>query len=406
GGGGGGVCRGARGRAAGAPPAGGAGRGGGESAPPPGAGGLPPADAAALAVLSGRPTADRRPLAVHPRPGSVPLFSTRSMAWVDGPDLDAGHWLPDASQEPAVPVGELAEALAGSGFGAYVEVGPGPVLATALAQALEAGESGAGRDGAPVVTATLRERETGIRAFTSALAALHVRGVAVDWAAVLGAGHRVDLPTYAFQRQRYWPQPSARQAAPEARAADPGSPDEQRFWSALAEQDMAALTEVLGAGEPLREDMPLSAVLARFSAWRRDSVAPDGEPQPDGPPGAAGGDEGAGADSPDAATADWRQRLAEVSPAEQQKLLSGLVREEIAAMLGYGSSDSVPQYGDVFELGMTSMSAVQLRERMNELTGLTLPEGFVYDLYMPEAIAEFLLGELTAALREGTPEDR
>ena len=29
-------------------------------------------------------------------------------------------------------------------------------------------------------------------------------GVPVDWSPVLAGGNRVDLPTYAFQRDRYW----------------------------------------------------------------------------------------------------------------------------------------------------------------------------------------------------------
>ncbi|MFF3277346.1 SDR family NAD(P)-dependent oxidoreductase [Streptomyces chrestomyceticus] len=386
-------------RSAGVHPAAVAGHGVGEIAAAQVAGVLTTADAARLAVLCGGTPAG--PGVVQPRPGTVPLYSTRSMDWVDGAELNADHWLPYPGQEPPVPVRELAEALAGAGLGAYVEVGPEPVLATALTQALQAEGSGADRDGAPVVTATLRRGELGLRAFTSALATLHVRGVTVDWAAVLGGGRRVDLPTYAFQRERYWPQPPARTAA-EAPAAGSLSPDEQRLWSALAEQDMSALSEVLGTGTPLREDMPLGEVLAYVAAWRRERTASDGTAETD----AAGTAEGTAPEGAHGAGADWRQRLAEVGPAQQQELLSALVREEIAAMLGYGSVDSVPQYGDVFELGMTSMSAVQLRLRMNELTGLTLPEGFVYDLYMPEAIAEYLLGELTVALRAGTPEDR
>nr|WP_241268971.1 type I polyketide synthase [Streptomyces chrestomyceticus] len=386
-------------RSAGVHPAAVAGHGVGEIAAAQVAGVLTTAEAARLAVLCGGTPAG--PGAVQPRPGTVPLYSTRSMDWVDGAELEAEHWLPYPGQEPPVPVRELAEALAGAGLGAYVEVGPEPVLATALTQALQAEGSGADRAGAPVVTGALRRGELGLRAFTSALAALHVRGVTVDWAAVLGGGRRVDLPTYAFQRERYWPQPPARTAA-EAPAAGSLSPDEQRLWSALAEQDMSALSEVLGTGTPLREDMPLGEVLAYVAAWRRERTAPDGTAET----GAAGTAEGTAPEGAHGAGADWRQRLAEVGPAQQQELLSALVREEIAAMLGYGSVDSVPQYGDVFELGMTSMSAVQLRLRMNELTGLTLPEGFVYDLYMPEAIAEYLLGELTVALREGTPEDR
>jgi acyl transferase domain-containing protein len=383
-----------------------AGHGVGEIAAAQVAGVLTAEEAAELAARPGD-----RPAAVRQRAGTVPLFSTRAMDWVDAAALDGGHWLPDPQQEPALPAEALAQALVAAGYGAYVEVGPDPQVTAALAQAAAAVERGAGdREGAPVVIATLRGEESGLRTFTSALAALYVRGVSVDWAAVLGGGRRVDLPTYAFQRQRYWPQPPAATAAPAApapSAAGAAAPDEQRFWAALAAQDMTALTELLGAGEPLRADMPLGAVLERLAAWRRESAA-DAPAGPSGSPVGTPADDagGAGEQGAPEGGAHWRQRLAEVTPAERQELLSELVRQEIAVLLGYDTCDAVPQYADVFELGMTSMSAVQLRERMNELTGLTLPEGFVYDLYMPEAIAEFLLGELAAALREGTPEDR
>ena len=94
--------------------------------------------------------------------------------------------------------------MAGLGVTAFVEVSPHPVLVTGIGQTLAElpGPSKA------VVTGTLRRGEGGLRRFGLSLAQLHVRGVAVDWSRwFTGVGARpVELPTYAFQHQRYWPQ--------------------------------------------------------------------------------------------------------------------------------------------------------------------------------------------------------
>ncbi|MBW8487754.1 type I polyketide synthase [Actinomadura parmotrematis] len=68
-----------------------------------------------------------------------------------------------------------------------------------------------------MVTGTLRRDDGGLRRFLLSLAELHVRGVAVDWAAVFaGTDPRpVALPTYAFQRERYWLSPAGAAAGPE-----------------------------------------------------------------------------------------------------------------------------------------------------------------------------------------------
>ncbi|MFF1561726.1 SDR family NAD(P)-dependent oxidoreductase, partial [Streptomyces sp. NPDC058279] len=93
----------------------------------------------------------------------------------------------------------------------------------------------------------------------------YVRGVSVDWEAVFaGSGaRRVDLPTYAFQSQRFWPE-----AAPvEAPVVSGQSAVDARFWEAVEREDLAALTSELA----VEEDEALTALLPALSSWRRRS---------------------------------------------------------------------------------------------------------------------------------------
>ncbi|GAB2825483.1 hypothetical protein GCM10022221_24460 [Actinocorallia aurea] len=80
------------------------------------------------------------------------------------------------------------------GVTALLELGPDATL-TALAR-----ES----TDVPVIVPALRKDRPEAGSFLAALAELHVAGVAVDWAAVHGDGPRADLPTYPFQRERFW----------------------------------------------------------------------------------------------------------------------------------------------------------------------------------------------------------
>ena len=83
----------------------------------------------------------------------------------------------------------------------FIEVSPHPVLTGAVTAILD--EAGL----EAVVAGTLRRDDGGPARFLASLGEVFTRGIPVDWAAVLPAGQRVDLPTYAFQRQRYWPRP-------------------------------------------------------------------------------------------------------------------------------------------------------------------------------------------------------
>ncbi|MEU5053202.1 SDR family NAD(P)-dependent oxidoreductase [Streptomyces sp. NPDC021096] len=103
----------------------------------------------------------------------------------------------------AVRFADGVQTLADAGATAFLEVGPDGVLAAMAQQSLDDHEA--------VVVPALRKDRPEETSLLTALARLHVAGVDVDWSALFtGTGaRRVDLPTYAFQHERYWPRPAA-----------------------------------------------------------------------------------------------------------------------------------------------------------------------------------------------------
>ena len=135
---------------------------------------------------------------LEPCPAKVPFFSTVTADWLDTTALDAEYWYTNLRR--TVRFEEAVRALAAQGFGCFVEASPHPVLTIGVEQTLDSAGAEA------VVTGTLRRTEGGLARFHRSAAEAFTAGAAVAWeAAFPGDGGRfVDLPTYAFQRQRYW----------------------------------------------------------------------------------------------------------------------------------------------------------------------------------------------------------
>ncbi|MFD4628497.1 SDR family NAD(P)-dependent oxidoreductase [Streptomyces sp. NPDC058473] len=126
--------------------------------------------------------------------------------------------------------------LDGQNVARYVELGPDPVLATMVQDCLpdravptddteadtDTGTgtgTGTAEEAAPVVTAVLRAGHDETRTLLSAVAALHTDGHTADFTSLVPAGAaQLPLPTYRFQRRRYWR--TTPDAAAPARAAD------------------------------------------------------------------------------------------------------------------------------------------------------------------------------------------
>ncbi|AOR31546.1 modular polyketide synthase [Streptomyces fodineus] len=167
---------------------------------------------------------------LSPRRSPVEFHSTVTGGLLDTPVLDGPYWYDNLRS--TVRFGEVVENLMRDGGGVFVEVSPHPVLAVAMGEIADALAA------SPVMVGTLHRSDGSASSILTSLAELHVRGVPVNWEAVFAADRprRIGLPTYAFQRQRYWltapddtgtpnTDPAAREDGPGARAgtADLGS---------------------------------------------------------------------------------------------------------------------------------------------------------------------------------------
>ncbi|RKS10383.1 acyl transferase domain-containing protein [Nocardiopsis sp. Huas11] len=86
--------------------------------------------------------------------------------------------------------------------------------------------------------------------------------------------------------------------------------------------------------------------------------------------------EGAGPDQ--AVTGGLEARLSGLGRDARRRALTEHVRREVAAILGYASGDELDDDRGYKELGMDSVTAIELRNRMSALTGLRLPAGLAY----------------------------
>ncbi|WP_308190164.1 type I polyketide synthase [Streptomyces aculeolatus] len=191
---------------------------------------------------------------ISPATGEVTFFSTVTGTEVDTATLDADYWYRNLRH--TVEFQPVVEALAAQGFGAFIEASPHPVLTAAVQDTLSNGPS--------AVVGTLRRDDGGPDRFLASLAEAHANGVAADWEKVFAGAphHRLELPTYAFQRQRYWlEEPATRAAATDLESAE--------FWQAVESGDLESLAATLELNGDLGTHTSLGAIVPALSAWRR-----------------------------------------------------------------------------------------------------------------------------------------
>ncbi|MFE5796135.1 SDR family NAD(P)-dependent oxidoreductase [Streptomyces sp. NPDC056503] len=110
------------------------------------------------------------------------------------------------------------------------------------------------------------------------------------------------------------------------------------------------------------------------------------------PPRRTRGSGGGGADG-------LLDRWGALSEERRREALLDLVRDRVAAVLGHGSGARVAAERPFKELGFDSLTAVQLRNELNQVTGVRLPASLIYDHPSCAAVADRLLTELAGHFR-------
>ena len=145
---------------------------------------------------------------ITPLTGTIPFDSTVDGMIVGGTALDADYWARNLRRP--VRFGDAVARQIDAGATAFVEISPHPVLLPAIDHVLAGSDAPGPARGVPSLRRGAPERAT----LLAGLGALWVDGVDIDWPAVVGPeGRAVELPSYPWQRQRYWYDPPTRHAA-------------------------------------------------------------------------------------------------------------------------------------------------------------------------------------------------
>ncbi len=316
--------------------------------------------------------------------GIVPVApSIRLLSSVDpGADSvrpDSAYWARNLT-EP-VRLWPAVDRLLSGADHLLVEIGPHPVLVPALTDALEH----RGRPHSAI--GTLRRDEPGALALCRALARLHAAGAAVDWEKVTGRPRRYEpLPLPSWGGDRYW-LPGVERGT-QTRAAAPA-----RIRLSLLDADGRVTGELLahptGPSAPPAAELALSRDdrPARDGATGRSPVALplDGPsavhsqpPENRSPVAPAAGAVRSSLDRTPPADA--------AAPGDLADRVEAVVRE----VLGLSAGRALVRRRGLFEQGLDSLTAAELRRRLDAAFGVRLPAPIVFERPTIAALAAHL----------------
>ena len=300
----------------------------------------------------------------------IPLVSNLSGGILE-PGLVPGatYWRRHVRQTVRFAAG--MEAIAG--YDVFIEPGPRPTLL------------GMGRRCLPESRAlwlpSLRAGQDDWQVLLGSLGALYVAGAEIDWDGFDRdyLRRRVSLPTYPFERRRYWLEPSERRPRRRGHRKTSHRTMDGRLHRAL-EDFKERLAE-------LPEDAPLEAILEMAAGAFGEVAAPETVPP---------AQESA---SPQEGPRSVREALlAAEEPAARRPLVEAYLKEQAARVLGLDPA-GLASHQPLDTLGLDSLMAIELKNSVESGLGVALP---IADLLQGPTI-DGLTGQVLDRLAEPSP---
>ena len=274
---------------------------------------------------------------LQPRQTDVPFYSTQLARGLDRTLLDADYWA--ASIHRPVLFAPVVEMLLAEGMRDFVEIGPSPLLTAAIAQCA------LGADSEVSALPAHAKDDHDLRALAIALAGLHCRGAHLRWSRLYrGDASSVQLPTYPWQRQRYWLEESTRI-----------QPVRDEAVESLADsRDMVERGSLPGrikGGDAGLEELSASVTQEMPASGARQTSAADN---------------GNGKDRSRLNVAPWQLR--ELPEGDREEAVRTYLGQQIARTLGMEAA-AVGVDEPLTHLGIDSLMAMEIKNRVeNELS--------------------------------------
>ncbi len=280
-----------------------------------------------------------------PQAASIPIISTVKGHACDGQTFDAAYWARNI-REP-VRFAVAIEQLLQTKHNLFLEIGSHPVLAMNLSQCLHhCSQKG-------VVLPSLRRNEGERAVMLGSFGTLYTQGYPIDWSRLYPSGGRcVSLPSYPWQRERYWfetDSDSEALASLRPRSDAKGERASALLRSRSVSQRSADRTQQHEHQNGNSHFNGKSSTHNTTEPQQEWSLTRDSE-----------------------ALLPSADRILAATPKDREPLLESGLRELFARVLGFPAAKIDPQQ-PLYSLGLDSLMAVELRNRIEANLGVVVP---------------------------------